>query len=156
MDPCSHWLLAETTVRLQLNQVDCSFYSLAGLGRDIFLPQVHLKDPPAISPHCYPIQQTPLLQQALSVPSALKPKANCKVSIQILKSFKLFSRLFFFPHSGSCFKTQEKLLTVFRYEKCHSKSCKIMPPFPVFRVHNATIPSPSQSQLFFSHTVRWS
>lgn len=52
MGPCSHWLLAVTTVRLELNEVHPSFYSLVLLGRDIFLLQVHLKDPPALSPHC--------------------------------------------------------------------------------------------------------
>lgn len=58
MDP-SHWLLAVTTVRSELNEVDPSFSSLVELGRGSFLLQVHLKDPPATSPRCYPLQQTP-------------------------------------------------------------------------------------------------
>lgn len=59
MGPSSHWPLAMTAVSLEISEVDPSFYILLELDRDIFSLQVHLSDPPATSPHCHPIQQTP-------------------------------------------------------------------------------------------------
>lgn len=163
MGPGSHWLLAVTTVRFELNEVDPSFYSLVGLGRDIFLLQVHLKDPPAISPRRYPIQQTPSSLWALSVPSALKPKANCTVSIQILKSFKVFDRFFFPLILGHVLKPKKNLLLCLDMKSATRRDAKVISPFPDFKVHNAINPSPSQSHLFFSHSkvylilrVQWS
>lgn len=86
--PCSHWLLAVTTVRLELNGVDPSFYSPVELGRDIFLLQVHLQDPPTISPRCYPNSANPKL--AVSSISSIRFEAQGK-----LHSFHPNPQIFF-------------------------------------------------------------
>lgn len=92
MGSCSYQLLAVTTVRAQSGWGETSYFQFTWR---TLLPSL-LTTTQCSKPQTH--------SELLSVPSALKPKANCTISTHILKSSLKYFNIYFFPPSGAYFK----------------------------------------------------
>lgn len=118
MGPCSHWLLAVTTVRMKWTPASTAWQGWGGKSCFKFTWRILLPFLPTKSQSRSELYRFHLLWslgQTVHFPSK---------SANLLSNF---SADFLFPHSGACFKDQEKVPIVFGYEKSpqgmrHNKS----------------------------------